>query len=57
MAWTCMVANGMGSPVFIDDVTADRNSRMKSEVYWANLSTEIQPDAAKLIGWCFTDGK
>ena len=40
--------------VFIDDVTADRSSRMNSEVYRALLSAQIQQNAAKLIGQCFT---
>lgn len=52
-ACACMAANGTGSRVFIDDVTADRNSRMYSEVYRAILSVQIQPNAAKLIGRCF----
>ena len=33
MAWACMAANGTGSLVFIDDVTADKSSRMNSEVF------------------------
>ena len=44
-----MAANGTGSLVFTDDVTADRSSRMSSEVYRAKLSAQIQPDAEKLI--------
>ena len=35
MAWACMTANGTGSLVFIDDVTADKSSRMNSEVFRA----------------------
>ena len=31
MAWACMAANGTGSLVFIDDVTADKSSRMNSK--------------------------
>ena len=54
MAWTCMAANGTESLVFIDDVTADRSSRMNSEVYRALLSAQIQPNVAKLIRGCFT---
>ena len=54
VSWTCVAANGTGSLVIIDDVTAGRNNRMNSEVYRALLSTQIQPNAAKLIGWCFT---
>ena len=35
MVWACMAANGTGSLVFIDDVTADKSSRMNSEVFRA----------------------
>ncbi len=38
MAWACMAASGTGSLVFIDDVTADKSSRMNSEVFRAILS-------------------
>lgn len=54
MAWACMAANGTGSLVFIDDVTADKSSRMNSEVFRAILSAHIQPNAAELIGRRFT---
>ena len=54
MAWACMAANGTGSLIFIDDVTADKSSRMDSEVFRAILSAHIQPNASKLIGRCFT---
>ena len=47
MAWTCTAANGTGSLVFTDDVTADRSSRMNSEVYRVMLYAQIKPDAAK----------
>ena len=50
MAWACMAANGTGSLVFIDDVTADKSSRIHSEVFRAILSAQIQPNASKLIG-------
>jgi len=50
----CMAANGTGSLVFIDDVTADRSSRMSFEVFRALLSAQIQPNAAKLIGRIMT---
>ena len=53
-AWTCMAANGTGSLVFFDDVTADRSSRMNSEVYRVILSAQIQSNAARLIGRHFT---
>ena len=48
-------ANGTGSLVFIDDVTADKSSRMNSEVFRAILSDHIQPNASELIGRRFTD--
>ena len=38
----------------MDDVTAERSSRMKSEVYRAELSALIQPNAAKPTGRSFT---
>ncbi len=37
MAWACMAASGTGSLVFIDDVTADKSSRMNSEVFSGNI--------------------
>ena len=49
-----MAANGTGSLVFIDDVTADKSSRMNSEVFRAILSAHIQPNASELIGRRFT---
>ncbi len=36
--------------MFIDDVTENRSSRMNSEVYREILSSQIQPNTAKLIG-------
>uniref|UniRef100_A0A8C5MV28 Transposase Tc1-like domain-containing protein n=1 Tax=Leptobrachium leishanense TaxID=445787 RepID=A0A8C5MV28_9ANUR len=54
MAWACMAANGTGSLVVIDDVTADKSRRMNSEVFRAILSAHIQPNAAELIGRRFT---
>lgn len=44
-----MAASGNGSLVFIDDATADRSSRMNSELYRSLLSADIQSNAAKLI--------
>ena len=41
MMWACMADNGTGSLVFIDDVTANKNSRMNSEVFRAILSAHI----------------
>ena len=38
MAWECMAANGTTSLVFIDDGTADKSSRMNSEMLRAILS-------------------
>ncbi len=38
----------------IDDVTADKSSRMNSEVFRAILSAHIQPNASELIGRRFT---
>ena len=54
MAWACMASSGTGSLVFIDDVTEDRSSQMNSAVFRDILSAQIQPNAAKLIGRCFT---
>ena len=48
-----MAANGTCSLVFIDDMTADKSSRMNAEVFRA-ISAQIQPNASKLIGRCFT---
>ncbi len=50
MTWACMAANGTGSLLFIDDVTADRSSKMNSEVFKAVISAHIQPNAIKQIG-------
>jgi hypothetical protein len=47
MAWACMAANGTGSPEFIDNLTADKSSRMNSEVFRAILSAQIRPNASK----------
>ena len=49
-----VAANRSGSLVLIDVVTADRSRWMNSEVYSVILSTQIQVNAAKLTGWCFT---
>lgn len=42
-------ANGAGSLVFIDDVTADRCSRMNYEVFRAILSVHIHRTALHSI--------
>ena len=52
MAWACMAANGTGSLVFIDDVTADKSSRIHSKVFWAILSAHIQPNASDGASQC-----
>ncbi len=52
MAWACMASSGTGLLVFSDDVTEDRSS-WKNQVYRDILSAQIQPNAAKLIRWCF----
>lgn len=49
-AWACMAANGTRSLVFTDDVTADRSSRMNSDVCRATPSAQIQPNVVKPIG-------
>ncbi len=54
MAWACMAASGTGSLVFIDDVTADKSSRMNSEVFRAILSAHIQPMLQNSLGRRFT---
>ena len=54
VVWACMTAGGNWSLAFIDNVTVGRSSRMNSEVYRAMLSPQIKPNAAELIGWCFT---
>ncbi len=46
----CMTVDETGSLVFIDDVTADKSSRINSDVYRDILSDQIQPNAAKLVG-------
>lgn len=43
-----MAANGAGSPVFIDDMTADSSSRINYEVHWDILAAQIRPNAPKL---------
>ena len=50
VAWACMAASGVGSLIFIDDVTHDGSSRMNSEVYKNILSANLQRNASKLIG-------
>lgn len=45
MVWECMAATGTGSIVFMDDVTADKSSKMNSEAYRAIICL----DSAKCI--------
>lgn len=45
--WACLAANGMGSLGFIGDVTADKRSKMNSEVYTSIVSAHIQTNAKK----------
>ena len=45
-----MAASGVGSLLFIDDVTHDGGSRMSSEVYKTILSTNLRRNVSKLIG-------
>lgn len=45
-----VIVHGTGSLVFIGDVTADKSSRMNSEVFKAILCAHIQPNAAELVG-------
>ena len=50
MAWACMVASGVGSFIFIDDVINDGCSKMNSEVYKNIMSANLQKHVSKLIG-------
>ena len=56
MKWACMAADRTGSLVFIDNVPADRSSRMNPEENRALLSAQIHPNAAKLMVHHGTDG-
>ena len=46
MVWGCMAVSGVGSLIFMDDVTHDGSSRMNSEVYKNILSANL----GRLIG-------
>lgn len=48
-----MVKHGGGNGSH-DDVTADRSSRNNGDACRDILSDHIQPNAAKLLGQCFT---
>lgn len=45
-----MAANGTGSVVLIDDLSADRSREVDSVMYRAILSAHIHPNAIKLVG-------
>lgn len=49
-----MAPSEIGSLVFIDDVTAESSSMMNCKMYRHVLFSQIQPEAPKLIGQCFT---
>lgn len=49
MLWAFVGATGTGFLV-LDDMIADKSSRMNSEEYWAIVSAQIQPNTSKLIG-------
>ena len=44
------VANGIGSLVFTDDVTAGRSNKRYFEVFKGIFSVHVQPKATQLIG-------
>ena len=50
MTWACMAARGAGSPMLIDDVTADRSISMNSAVYRVKHTACIRSNDAKQIG-------
>ena len=49
MAWACMAAEGTGSLIFIDDITADGSSKINSEVDRHILSAQLQANVSKPI--------
>lgn len=49
MVWACVTPSGNGLLVFSDDVTAESNSRMNSEVCKAILSAQSQLIVPKLV--------
>ncbi len=53
MAWAFIASSGTGSLIFINDVTHDGSSKIKSEVYRNIFSDNLQKDATKLIGRSF----
>ena len=54
MAQACMAANGTGSLLFSDDVTADRNIGTNTGMYRVILSAYTHPNATILIRQCLT---
>ena len=48
-----MASPGMGSLMFIDDVTCDGSSKINSEVYWNIFSVNLKRDGTKVIGRSF----
>ena len=50
MAWASMAATGVGSLVFIDDITNDGTSIMNSTTFQEILRANVCQDASKLIG-------
>ena len=52
IAWVCMAANGTSLLLFIDDVRADRSSKMNSEFYRIILSAHNSPNVTKHMGVC-----
>ncbi len=53
MTWAFIASSGIGSLIFINDVTHDGSSKINSEVYRNILSGNLQKDATKLIGRSF----
>lgn len=49
-----MTENEIGSLVFVDEMIADRNSLVYSEVYGHILSAQIQSNAPNHVGHSFT---
>lgn len=54
MAWACLATSGTELLIFVNDVTADRSTRINYEMYRAILSAQIQSDPAKLNEQHFT---
>ncbi len=54
MAWACMAVSGTGPLIFTDDLIHGDSSRMNLERYKTILPTNIQENATRFIGKCFT---